>query len=78
MVRASELGVEGKATRLLIDLVQAVGGSAYLAGGGAGGYQQDERFAESGIELIAQDFDAPHGLSIIHSLLSAETAAIPR
>jgi hypothetical protein len=78
IVRASELGVAGRATGLLIDIVRAVGGAAYLAGGGAGGYQQDERFAESGIELIAQDFDAPHGLSIIHSLLSAGTPAVRR
>jgi RimJ/RimL family protein N-acetyltransferase len=78
IVRASELAVDGRATQLLIDIVRAVGGAVYLAGGGAGGYQEDERFAENGIELVAQDFDAPHGLSIIHSLLSGETPAIPR
>jgi RimJ/RimL family protein N-acetyltransferase len=78
IMRASELDVDGRATELLIDIVRAVGGAAYLAGGGAGGYQEDERFAESGIELMAQDFDAPHGLSILHSLLSGEAPAIPR
>ena len=78
IVRASELDVDGRATELLIDIVRAVGGGAYLAGGGAGGYQEDERFAASGIELIAQDFDAPHGLSIIHSLLSGEVPAARR
>lgn len=78
IVTASDLDAEGRATELLIGIVRAVGGAAYLAGGGAGGYQEDERFADSGIELIAQDFDAPHGLSIIHSLLSEESPAIPR
>jgi hypothetical protein len=78
MVRGSELGVEGRATGLLIDTVRAVGGAAYLSGAGAGGYQEDERFADSGIELIPQSFHAPHGLSIIHALLSGETPAIPR
>jgi RimJ/RimL family protein N-acetyltransferase len=78
IVRASELDAGGRASELLIDIVRAVGGTAYLAGGGAGGYQDDERFAASGIELIAQDFDPPHGLSIIHSLLGGETPAARR
>ena len=78
IIRASELKVDGRATELLIAIVRAVGGAAYLAGGGAGGYQEDERFAASGIELIAQDFDAPHGLSILHSLLSEELPAARR
>jgi RimJ/RimL family protein N-acetyltransferase len=79
IVRASDLGVEGKATRLLIDLVRAVGGSAYLAGGGAGGYQEDELFAEHGIELVYQRFEPPTypqpvdehvaGLSVIDALM---------
>jgi RimJ/RimL family protein N-acetyltransferase len=78
IVRASELDVRGSATELLVDIVRAVGGSAYLAGGGAGGYQQDDRFAKSGIALMPQDFDAPHGLSIIHALLSGEAPAARR
>ena len=31
--------------RAIIELTRRVGGSAYLAGGGAAGYQQDELFA---------------------------------
>jgi RimJ/RimL family protein N-acetyltransferase len=67
--RASDLAVEGRATELLIAIVREVGGAAYLAGGGAGGYQEDEQFAAADIELIPQDFDAPHGLSVLHELL---------
>jgi hypothetical protein len=78
IVRASELGVQGRATELLVDIVRAAGGTAYLAGGGAGSYQEDERFAEAGLEVVPQDFAAPHGLSVIHSLLSGEVAAAPR
>jgi RimJ/RimL family protein N-acetyltransferase len=78
IVRASDLDVGGSATELLVGIVRAVDGGAYLAGGGARGYQLDERFAASGIDLIPQDFDAPHGLSIIHSLLSGEVPAAPR
>jgi len=70
IVRASDLAVNGRATDLLIAIVRAVGGAAYLAGGGAGGYQEDEQFAAAGIELIPQEFDAPHGLSALHQLLS--------
>jgi len=79
IVRASELGAEGSATRLLIELVRAVDGTAYLAGGGAGGYQEDALFAEAGIDLIFQRFEPPDypqlvdepvpGLSIIDALL---------
>jgi RimJ/RimL family protein N-acetyltransferase len=72
IVRASDLDVQGSATELLVDIVRAVGGTAYLAGGGARGYQQDARFSTSGIDLVQQNFDAPHGLSILHALLTGE------
>ena len=55
-MRQSNLPYCGSATELLISLVKAVGGSAYLAGGGAGGYQDDALFGECGVELVNQDF----------------------
>jgi RimJ/RimL family protein N-acetyltransferase len=73
MVRACDLGVQGRATRLLIELVRAVGGTAYLAGGGAAGYQEDELFDDAGLELVYQNFRPPEdvgGLSIIHALFN--------
>ncbi len=77
----SSLFVNGQATDLLIAMVKAVGGSAYLAGGGAGGYQEDEKFALAGLELMYQKFDHPTypqfrsekfvaGLSIIDVLMN--------
>jgi RimJ/RimL family protein N-acetyltransferase len=78
IVRASDLPVDGHATELLIALVRTAGGGAYLAGGGAGGYQEDERFAAEGIDVLPQDFVAPHGLSVLHALLSGESPAAPR
>ena len=79
IVRASELGVEGRATELLIDIVRAVGGGAYLAGGGAGGYQEDERFARGrASSWFPRTSRAPHGLSIVHALLSGEVPAARR
>jgi len=58
-VRSSELGVGGKATERLVNLVCAAGGSRYLCGGGAGGYQEDAAFAAAGLELTYQDFRHP-------------------
>jgi hypothetical protein len=76
----SELDTELQATDLLIEIVRRAGGKSYLAGGGAGGYQQDEKFHQAGIGLIAQDFRHPvydqhvqdvfhPGLSIIDALM---------
>ena len=79
-VLGSALNVEGKATDLLIAIVKAVGGTAYLCGGGATDYQEDEKFAAEGLRLIYQDFRHPlyqqgagtaftPGLSIIDALM---------
>lgn len=57
--RSSSLDVTSTATDRLIDLVKAVGGSVYLAGGGAAGYQEDERFAAAGLQLRYQRFAHP-------------------
>lgn len=79
IVRASALGIDSTATERLIDLTRAVGGTAYLGGGGAGGYQEDEAFGEAGIELVMQSFDHPRyeqggggfaeGLSVVDALM---------
>jgi WbqC-like protein family len=79
-VLSSSLDTTGRATERLIQLVQAVGGTSYLSGGGAAGYQEDERFSEAGIELVPQRFEPPTypqlakarvpGLSVIDALLS--------
>jgi hypothetical protein len=87
IVRASELEVSGRSTQLLVDIVHALGATAYLAGGGAGGYQDNELFAGAGVELVFQRFEPPAypqltatpapGLSIIDALMQcgAEGAA---
>lgn len=80
LVIASTLAAEGQATDLLVAIVRAVGGTAYLCGGGATGYQDDAKFAAAGLELIYQDFQHPvypqggtrdfvPGLSIIDALM---------
>lgn len=83
IINASELAIQTSSTELLIDLVKAVRGRAYLAGGGAKGYQQDELFEQNGVELIYQNFKYPEynqvnsinftpGLSIIDLLMNCE------
>lgn len=51
-VRSSELAHHGASTELLVSLTNSVGGSAYLAGSGAAGYQDDAIFADAGIKVI--------------------------
>lgn len=80
LVLSSRLEAEGQATDLLIAIVQSVGGTAYLCGGGATGYQEDTKFAAAGLELIYQDLQHPvypqktsgefvPGLSVIDALM---------
>ncbi len=84
IVRSSSIETEGHSTDLLIELTKAVGGTAYLAGAGAAGYQEDEKFAQAGLELVRQDFRHPtypqptdepvHGLSIVDALFNCGLA----
>lgn len=79
-VRSSTLAVDTTGTDRLIDLVLAVGGTNYLSGDGAGGYQDDEAFARAGLGLVRQQFVHPEydqggrstfvpGLSCIDALM---------
>jgi hypothetical protein len=81
LVLGSRLGVEGKATDLLIAMVEAVGGTAYLCGDGAQEYQEDAKFPVAGLRLTRQQFQHPRypqhntraftpGLSIIDALMN--------
>lgn len=79
LVLSSSVEPAGSATDLLIELVQAVDGDAYLSGGGAEGYLEPDKFEAAGIELRMQDFQHPvypqgrgefvPGLSVIDPLL---------
>jgi hypothetical protein len=81
MVVGSTLPIEGRSTDLLISMVRAVGGTGYLVGGGAAGYQEDGKFREAGIDLVHQDFQHPTypqfnspsfkpGLSVVDALMN--------
>jgi hypothetical protein len=79
LVLGSSLQAEGRATELLISMVRSVGGTAYLCGGGAGGYQDDQAFSAAGLRLVYQEFAHPSyeqrlpafvpGLSIVDALM---------
>jgi hypothetical protein len=43
----------------LVDICRAVGGDTYLAGKDGARYMDLERFSESGIDVVFQDFDHP-------------------
>ncbi len=75
----SELESLGSSTELLCHLVKEVNCNAYLYGGGAQKYQENDLFINQGIELVEQNFTPtpygdPHkfqpGLSIIDYLMS--------
>lgn len=78
---SSNIKPTGQSNHMLISLVRAVNGEAYLYGGGADGYQDEALFVASGIRLIPQNFVHPEysqqgkseqvaGLSIIDALMN--------
>jgi hypothetical protein len=77
----SEIPTSKKATELIIEIVQIVGGTDYICGSGSRNYQDDQKFSENSIALFHQNFVHPHykqkstaefigGLSIIDVLLN--------
>lgn len=88
IVRASDLHVVGSGSELLAGLVEAVGGTIYLSGDGAGGYFEAAPFARQGIEVRFQRFEHPeypqrssapvHGLSIVDAMMSLGVEGVKR
>lgn len=56
---ASQLDVEGKGDKLLVNICRKVGASAYLSGAFGRDYIDESLFAEAGIALEYQDFRHP-------------------
>ncbi len=89
IIKSSTLPGEGAATDLLISLVKHVGGTSYMCGGGAAGYQEDEKFEQAGLKLIYQNYKHPvytqfnskefvPGLSVIDSLMNTGITGVKR
>lgn len=81
MIYSSTLNCSEKATDLLIEICRITNANTYICGGGAAGYQEDEKFEQNGIKLVYQNFKHPHyaqfnskefvpGLSIIDALMN--------
>ncbi len=58
-VSASTLGVAGRSTDLLVEIVKAVGGDVYLSGTGARAYLDEAKFSEAGIAVEWQEYKHP-------------------
>ena len=89
LLLGSKMTVEGSATQLLINMTRMAGGTTYLAGGGAGGYQDDAMFSHEGIQLVYQNYQHPRypqfnvqdfspGLSIIDALMNCGISGTSR
>ena len=85
LFRASEMGVEGHGTDLLLNICKALGAKTYISGSGGRKYIENERFIQEGIELIYSSFLHPEyrqmhgsfepGLSIIDFLFNVGVEA---
>jgi hypothetical protein len=58
-VRASGISASDEPTERLIDICRSLGADTYLAGAGAGGYMDLERFKRSGVRVLIQAFEHP-------------------
>lgn len=80
-IKSSDMKTVGASTDLLVSIVKQTGCSAYMCGGGAQKYQEDEKFTEAGIKLAYQNFNHPvytqfntaeftPGLSVIDAMMN--------
>ncbi|MDZ4381591.1 MAG: WbqC family protein [Parvibaculum sp.] len=54
--RSSEIGVTGASWQRVLDLVKAVGGTAYITGHGAAAYMDHEAFEREGVTVEYMDY----------------------
>ena len=54
--RASELRIEGKSWRRVLDIVRALGGTRYVTAHGAAGYLDHAAFETEGVEVFYADY----------------------
>ncbi len=81
VVKSSEFKCTQSSTGMLVELLKGTGGTTYLCGDGASGYQDDALFEENGIGLRYNNFQHPvypqygasefvPGLSIVDALMN--------
>ncbi len=66
---ASEMNLREDSTERLIDVCKGVGATTYLAGAGATGYMDLEKFENSGFELEFQTFQHPQYVQRYHPFM---------
>jgi hypothetical protein len=59
LVKASELGVKGKSTDLLLGICKKIGADTYLSGRFGKNYLDESKFKHEGIDLIYHNFHHP-------------------
>ena len=59
IIYSSDLKITGKSTKLLVDLLYAIGAEKYICGDGAKSYQNDQYFKEKKIQLEYNNFQHP-------------------
>jgi hypothetical protein len=86
---SSQLGVDGQATSLLVNICRAVGADAYISGPGGARYMEMALFEEAGLQVLWQNFDCPTyqqqfpkagfvpNLSVIDAILNCGRDAVP-
>ena len=55
----SELDIRAEATGRIIDICKALGADTYLSGSGGKAYLEEDKFGDSGIKLVYQEFHHP-------------------
>ena len=81
MRRASEFSLDLSSNELLCAITKELDGDSYMCGGGADGYQNEQVFINSGIQLEFQNFEHPEypqrgsesfvpGLSVIDAAMN--------
>lgn len=81
LIRSSHSPFQTSSNELLCDLTNHAGGSTYMCGGGADGYQDETIFDQKGIKLLYQQFQHPvyiqkgrqefvPGLSVVDALMN--------
>lgn len=89
IIKSSSLSHTGSSTTLLISLVDAVNGNAYLCGTGSLNYQDDSLFNKSGIHVIHRNYTHPiykqyadvnftPGLSIVDALMHCGISGVKK
>jgi hypothetical protein len=71
--KASELGVEGRKSELVLNICRALGASSYYSGRAGQDYLDKDSFRRAGVEIIFQSFNHP----VYEQLFMKEQGFVP-